>query len=267
MRYSAHLDTLYGHLPPHHRPHRAADHGFACVELWAPRQQERPGIAQALRDRALEVACVNTHQGPCHDDFGQLGNPAATAWWREDFRQTLDYARTIGARAINVLAGGRLAEAARDRQLRTAGDNLTWALEQLTDPDPVLLLEPLNSADRRSPLLRGVSDALHLITHLGDPPKLRVLFDAYHLYQEESDLISALRTAAPRIGHIQVADWPGRGAPGTGRIPFPALLAAIDRLGYDGWIGLEYLPAGTGRVPTTPALLAALGSPTEGRSS
>jgi hydroxypyruvate isomerase len=260
MRYSAHLDTLYAELTPDQRPGRAAEDGFTCVELWAPQPAARGGIARELARHGLDVACVNTQQGPYRDDFGQLGNPDALAWWREDFRQTLDFARGIGARAINVLAGGRLSAAHRDGQMRTARDNLTWALGLLTADDPVLLLEPLNAADRRSPLLRSVCDVLRLAGELGDPEQLRLLFDAYHLYQEERNLLAALRTAGPKIGHIQIADWPGRGAPGTGRIPFTELLAEVDRIGYGGWIGLEYFPAG-GRIDATSDLHTGIRGP------
>jgi hydroxypyruvate isomerase len=257
MRYSAHLDTLYAQLPPEQRPARAAEDGFTCVELWAPQPAARSGISRELAGHELDVACVNTHPGPYSDDFGQLGNPDALAWWREDFLETLDFARGIGAGAINVLAGGRLSAAHRDGQMRTVRDNLTWALGRLGAGDPVLLLEPLNSADRRSPLLGSVCDVLRLSGELGEPEQLRLLFDAYHLYQEERSLLSALRVAGPKIGHIQIADWPGRGEPGTGRIPFAELLAEVDRIGYRGWIGLEYFP--TSGPPVVPPLSAVIG--------
>ncbi|MFC1405507.1 MULTISPECIES: TIM barrel protein [Streptacidiphilus] len=251
LRYSAHLNTLYGAVPWPSRPARAAGDGFGCVELWAPPADQREVLALELDRLALEVACVNTAEGPYADDFGQLGNPAAAAWWREDFRQTLAFARRIRAGAINVLAGGRLAGSSREHQLATAHANLAWALTTLREGDPLLLLEPLNAADRRSPLLRGVDDARALIDRLDRPGSLRLLFDAYHLFQEESDLLAVLRDAEDCIGHIQIADWPGRGRPGTGRIPFPELLDAIERLGYDGWIGLEHFPH-PAEEPTVP---------------
>ncbi|MHA6764269.1 TIM barrel protein [Streptacidiphilus sp. PAMC 29251] len=243
LRYSAHLNTLYGTLPVVQRPAQAAADGFRCVELWAPHPDERDRLAVEIDRHDLRVACVNTGEGPYADDFGQLGNPAADSWWREDFTATLRFARRIRAGAINVLAGGRIAGSSREHQLGTAQANLAWALSTLGEEgDPHLLLEPLNAADRRSPLLRGVDDARALIERLGRPPSLRLLFDVYHLFQEESDLLAVLRDAEDCIGHIQIADWPGRGRPGTGRIPFPELLAAIEHLGYEGWIGLEHFP-------------------------
>jgi hydroxypyruvate isomerase len=248
LRFSAHLDTLYASVPPPLRYAAAARDGFECVEFWSPPPGDPRTVARELARLGLAVASVNTHQGPDPDDFGQLGNPAAAAWWREDFERTLDFARQTGSRNVNVLVGGRRKDSSRSSQLQVVLGNLGWALGLLADDDPVLLLEPLNSADRRSPLLRGLDDALSVLAALGRPERLRLLFDVYHLFQEENDLIRAWRSATGSIGHIQVADYPGRGAPGSGEIHFPELMAEIDRAGYSGWIGLEYFPAGGGDV-------------------
>jgi hydroxypyruvate isomerase len=244
-RVSAHLNTLYAALPPLQRFEAARRDGFQCVEFWAPPDDAAAEpVLGALARHDLQLASVNTPPGPRADDFGQLGDPDAVAWWRADFTRTLTFSRRAGAQAINVLAGGRIPSASRAAQVDTMLVNLDWALGQLSMGDPVLLLEPLNGADRRSPLLRNVGDVLSLISMLGGPPRLRLLFDAYHLFQEEADLLTALRAAGEVIGHVQIADFPGRNEPGSGEIPFSALLAEIERSGYPGWIGLEYFPSG-----------------------
>jgi hydroxypyruvate isomerase len=115
----------------------------------------------------------------------------------------------------------------------------------------VLLLEPLNAADRRSPLLRNTADVLSVMAELGDPPQLRLLFDVYHLFQEEDDLIKTLHLAAGTIGHVQLADYPGRAEPGTGEIPLADFLAELEQIGYSGWVGLEYFPSGRDGSPFT----------------
>jgi hydroxypyruvate isomerase len=107
-----------------------------------------------------------------------------------------------------------------------------------------LLLEPLNAADRKSPLLHSVDRALGVIAELGNPSRLLLLFDAYHLFQEEDDVISALSRSAHRIGHVQVADYPGRAEPGSGEVPIARLLAELAQTSYSGWLGLEYFPSG-----------------------
>jgi hydroxypyruvate isomerase len=249
LRFSAHLDTLYASVPPMGRYAAAARDGFECVEFWSPPPGDPTRVVDELVRHELQVASVNTHQGPDPDDFGQLGNPTAVGWWRDDFRHTLDFARRTGSHAINVLVGGRRKDSSRARQLRNVLDNLAWALDLLAADDPVLLLEPLNSADRRSPLLRGLDDAFAVMAELGNPAELRLLFDVYHLFQEEDDLIRAWRAATGFVGHVQIADYPGRGEPGSGEIHFPALMDEIDRAGYPGWIGLEYFPT----LPDAPA--------------
>ena len=246
---SAHIDSLYAALPPEQRYAAAAGDGFRCVETWAsPPPADVAWVLAELRRYDLALASVNTHAGPGPDDFGLLSDPASTSWWREEFLRTLDFARRADAGAINVLIGGRRRTATRARQVRCVEANLQWALSLLTDEDPVLLLEPLNGADRPSPLVRDIHGAVSIIAALDTPANLRLLFDAYHLFQEEEDLTAALEAAAGFVGHVQIADYPGRGEPGGGDIPFRTFFAELSRTGYSGWIGLEYLPTTNGEA-------------------
>lgn len=245
--FSAHLNSIYADLDESDRCLAAVRDGFQCVEMWAPPAAE---LAEAMIDRLhqlnLSVASVNTPAGPLPDDFGVVSDPSLTDWWRENFLATLEFARRAHAEAINVLVGGRRSHAGRSDQRGCLADNLEWALSRLGESDPILLLEPLNGADRRSPLLQNVDDVLSILAQLGSPPELRILFDAYHLFQEEEDLVRALHRAAGTIGHVQVADYPGRAEPGTGDVPVERFLTELARTGYDGWIGLEYFPSATG---------------------
>jgi len=244
---SAHIDSLYAALPPEQRYAAAARDGFRCVETWAsPASADAAWALAELERYDLALASVNTHAGPRSDDFGLLSDPASTSWWREEFVRTLDFARRADAGAINVLVGGRRPTATRAGQVRCVEANLEWALSLLSEDDPLLLLEPLNGADRPSPLVRDVRGALAIIAALDNPAKLGLLFDAYHLFQEELDLTAALQSAAGLVGHVQIADYPGRGEPGSGTIPFRTLLADLRRTEYSGWIGLEYFPTANG---------------------
>jgi hydroxypyruvate isomerase len=244
---SAHLNTLYADVPEAERCTQAAEDGFSCVEMWAPPPVEiRDDVRASVESLGLRVASVNTQQGRKSDDFGLAGEPTEMGWWRADFLATLSFARYVNSGAINVLVGGRRPAATEAAQLNCLLTNLDWAVSQLDrDDDPLLLLEPLNRADRESPLLHRVEDALAVMARLGNPPSLQLLFDAYHLYQEEERLVGALHLASPRIGHVQLADYPGRAEPGTGEIPFALFLAELAQAGYDGWLGLEYFPRST----------------------
>ena len=188
-------------------------------------------------------------QGPEPDDFGLAAEPSCIDSWRNHFLAALEFARSVNVEAINVLVGGRRRRRYAAGPATCLLDNLDWALRQLDSEGPVLLLEPLNAAERRSPLLHNTAGALSVISELGHPPHLRLLFDAYHLFQEEDDLIEALHLAAGTIGHVQLADYPGRAEPGTGEIPVANFLAELERTGYSGWVGLEYFPSGRDGSP------------------
>lgn len=241
---SAHLNTLYADLDDAARCAAAAADGFRCVEMWAPPASDVAGLmVDRIEQLGLSVASINTHAGPEPEDFGLLAEPSCIDSWRNHFLAALEFARSVNAGAINVLVGPRRQSATRRAQRRCLLDNLDWALRQISSEGPVLLLEPLNAADRRSPLLHNTAGVLSVISELGHPPNLRLLFDAYHLFQEEDDLIQALHLAAGTIGHVQLADYPGRAEPGTGEIPVANFLAELEQTGYSGWVGLEYFPS------------------------
>jgi hydroxypyruvate isomerase len=249
--FSAHLNTLYGEPDPAERCVHAAADGFRCVEMWAPPSREQaPSLLRALGRHDLELAAVNTNAGPNEEDFGRLGDPDAATWWRRDFLATLDFARQAGAASINVLAGGRCRNVSRADQLHCVAQNLEWALATRTADDPLLLLEPLNAAERRSPLLQRTADAVAVIRQLGCPPGLMLLFDLYHVVQEDEGFTDPLSLATGLIGHVQIADFPGRGRPGTGDAPVASFLAALAETEYTGWVGLEYFRGS----PAEPAL-------------
>lgn len=212
--------------------------------MWAPPAPDVAGpMVERIEQLGLSVASINTLEGDEPDDFGLAADPSRIDSWRDDFVAVLEFARSVSAGAINVLVGGQRQTATREAQQRCLLDNLDWALRQLDSAGPVLLLEPLNSVDRRSPLIHNTVGALSVISELGHPTQLRLLFDAYHLFQEEDDLIQALHLAVESIGHVQLADYPGRAEPGTGEIPVANFLAELERLDYSGWVGLEYFPS------------------------
>lgn len=242
---SAHLNTLYADLDDVDRCSAAAADGFRCVGMWAPPAPDVAGLmVERIEQLGLSVASINTLEGDEPDDFGLAADPSCIDSWRDDFLAVLEFARSVNAEAVNVLIGGRRPSATLSAQRRCLLDNLDWALKQLTSEGPVLLLEPLNAVDRRSPLIHNTAGALSVISELCHPPHLRLLFDAYHLFQEEDDLIEALNLSVGSIGHVQLADYPGRAEPGTGDIPVATFLSELERIDYSGWVGLEYFPSG-----------------------
>lgn len=257
LELSASLPALYGSRPFAAACAGAAADGFTCVELWAPpERQDWPASLQALTARRLSVTSVNAPTGTA-PAFGTAAAPAVADSWRAGVMDTLEFARLAGAAAINVLPGGRVPGLTRADQLACLRENLKWLLDLLDDSDPMLLLEPLNAVDRSSPLLGRIDDAIAVLDQVGSD-RLRLLFDAYHLHQEEPDLLRAFDRALPYVGHVQVADFPGRAQPGTGTLPWPSLIAEIVKSGYQGRIGCEFVPTCPDAVALARAYLTAL---------
>ncbi|MDT7573126.1 MAG: 2-dehydrotetronate isomerase [Actinomycetota bacterium] len=257
LELSASLPALYGGRPFAAACAAAAADGFTCVELWAPPERpDWPAALKALEVRGLSLTSVNAPAGAAAA-FGIAAAPALADSWRAEVMDTLEFARLAGATAINVLAGGRIPGHTRDDQLACLRQNLTWLLDLLDDGDPMLLLEPLNAVDRSSPLLSHVDDAVAVLEQVGSD-RLRLLFDAYHAHQEEPDLLLAFERAWAHVGHVQVADFPGRAQPGTGTMAWPSLIAEIVRSGYQGRIGCEFVPTCPDAVALARAYLTAL---------
>jgi hydroxypyruvate isomerase len=257
LELSASLPALYGGRPFAAACAAAAADGFTCVELWEPPARHLwPSALTALAAHGLSVTSVNSPAGPA-PAFGTAANTAVATSWRVDVLDTLEFARLAGATAVNVLAGARTAGQTRAAQLACLHDNLEWVLGQLDDRGPMLLLEPLNGADRSSPVLGRLDDVIAVLDRVGSG-RLRLLFDAYHVHQEEPDLLLAFDRASSYIGHMQVADFPGRRQPGTGKMPWDSLIAGIAKSGYRGRIGCEFVPTCPDAVSLARAYLTAL---------
>jgi hydroxypyruvate isomerase len=261
VEISASISALYPGMPPDRACALAVADGFTAVEFWSIAPAEVQTLERSLRAHGLTVTSLNAGTGSGPDAFGLLGDPSAVEEWRGAFVAGLDTARRLQVRAINLLVGGRVAETTRAVQLDCVRRNLEWCLPRLGDDDPVLLIEPLNAADRRSPLVRVVSDAVSVLDSVGRSRRLGILFDAYHLHQEEPDLHDAWDRALPFVRHVQIADHPGRGEPGTGTLPIAAFVAHVVASGYDGWIGCEFIPSSPAVVPPSRVVIAGLVTP------
>jgi len=240
--FSANVSALYGGTPFEERFATASADGFECVEFWVAEDALR--VVETVQGLALSVSQINVDPGPGANDAGHLSDPDATAWWRSKFDASLTLAVALGCPVINVLAGG---SAAGDphRERRTMLENLQWALGRLEDNPVTLVLEPLNRDERPHYLLHTIDDVVDVRASLGDPANVKLLFDVYHVYQEHDDVVAAFVQHESIVGHVQLADFPGRCEPGAGEIDVAAFVVAVARSGYDGWIGLEFVSQGT----------------------
>lgn len=246
-RFSANLSMLFTEHGFLDRFAAAADAGFTAVEYVGPYEHAPDVVAGRLAANGLTQALFNLPAGDwTAGERGIAVLPDRVEEFRRGVDTAITYAKALGCRQLNCLAGiapsGADPRATEDTFIR----NLAYAAEKLGDSGIRLLIEPINDRhDMPGFFLKTSRQALAVMDRVGSD-NLFLQYDIYHMQIMEGDLARGIEANLARIGHIQVADNPGRHEPGTGEINFPFLFSHLDRLGYDGWVGAEYRPrAGT----------------------
>lgn len=243
-RFAANLNWLFTEHAFLERFAAARSAGFRAVEFPSPYEHPAAEIAARLRDNALECVLFNLPMGDrARGDFGIACRPGREGEFREGVARAIEYARALGAPRVNCIAGTAADGEDRAALERTLVGNLRFAARALREAGVELVIEPINTHDVPGFLVPRAPQAARLIAAVGDA-NLGLQCDLYHTAMMGDDCARVLDTLAPVIRHIQFADAPGRGAPGSGRLDLPGLFAAIDRGGYAGWVSAEYRPAG-----------------------
>lgn len=251
---------LFQELPLLERPAAAKAAGFDAVEFWWPFPVSVPShvdvedFVDAVGSAGVSLVGLNFAAGNMPaGDRGLVSWPGRQQEFRDSVHVALGIAERFGTRAFNALYGNRVDGADPAAQDDVGIANLVWAAEQVASLGAVVLLEPVSGAPRY-PLLRG-DDVVGIIERAesAGAQNIRLLADLYHLAVNGDDTAATIAKHGARIGHVQVADAPGRHRPGTGDIDLTGLLAAIVAGGYQGHVALEYVPEGP-----TAADLAAL---------
>ncbi|MFZ5512903.1 MAG: hydroxypyruvate isomerase [Pseudomonadota bacterium] len=245
-KLAANLSFLFLEQPFEQRFAAAARCGFRGVEFHFPYAWPAADLAERARQAGVEVVLFNLPAGDW--DAGSRGiacHPDRQEEFRAGVARALDYAAALDCRRLNCLAGIPPAGVPPEAARATLVDNLRFASAELQRAGVALLLEPINTRDIPGFLVHGTRQALDILDLAGGD-NLFLQYDLYHAQVMEGDLTRTLEAHLVRIAHVQLADNPGRHEPGTGEINFPFLLAHLDRLGYQGWVGCEYRPvAGT----------------------
>ncbi|MFK4071802.1 TIM barrel protein [Streptomyces sp. NPDC029674] len=254
QRFNVNLSILFTELPLLERPAAAAKAGFGAVELWwpwvdapTPEQSELDALKKAIEDAGVQLVGLNFYAGQLPGpDRGALSIPGEES---EKFRANLsvaaDFARSLGCKALNALYGNRVDGVDPAVQDELALENLVLAAREADRVGAILLIEALNKPESpRCPIVSApkaieIVDKVNAATGLGNA---KFLMDLYHLSMNGEDLPQVIAAYADKTGHVQIADNPGRGAPGTGSLPLEGLLDQLKKAGYDGWVGLEYKP-------------------------
>ncbi|MEU7278597.1 TIM barrel protein [Streptomyces sp. NPDC045431] len=252
QRFDVNLSILFTELPLLERPAAAAAAGFTAVELWwpwietpTPDQSELDALKKALDDAGTQLVGLNFYAGALPGpDRGALSVPGEESdRFRANIDVAADFAASVGCKALNALYGNRVEGVDPAVQDELALENLVAAARAADRVGAILLVETLNKPE--SPLYPLVSapaaieviDKVNAATGLGNA---KFLLDIYHLSMNGENVGEVIEAYAAKTGHVQIADNPGRGAPGTGSLPLEELLDQLKKAGYDGWVGLEY---------------------------
>jgi hydroxypyruvate isomerase len=255
-RFSVNLSILFTDLPLLERPAAAAAAGFTAVELWwpwvdapVPAETDLSALRDALRDAGTALTGLNFYAGQLPGpDRGALSVPGTESdRFRANIDVAADFAGSLGCRWLNALYGNRVEGVPAAEQDALALENLVLAARAAHRVGAGELIEALNAPESpRYPLVSApaaieVVDKVNAATGLGNTA---FLMDLYHLSVNGEDLHRVIEQYAGLTGHVQIADDPGRGAPGTGSLDLPDLLGRLRKAGYDGRVGLEYKPGG-----------------------
>jgi hydroxypyruvate isomerase len=249
-RFAANLTMLFTELPFMERFAAARAAGFDAVEYLFPYAYPKEELAAALVANGLEQVLHNLPAGDW--DAGERGiacHPDRVAEFERGVAQAIEYATALRCPQVNCLAGKVPAGVSPERAHAALVGNLRFAAAALKRAGIRLLVEPVNSFDVPGFFLTRTDQALAVADEVGSD-NLFLQYDIYHAQRMEGELGATLRNHLPRIGHIQLADNPGRNEPGTGEINYAWLFRHIDALGWRGTIGCEYKP----RTATTAGL-------------
>jgi hydroxypyruvate isomerase len=244
-RFAANLTMLFNEVPFLERFDLAAQAGFKAVEFLFPYAYPAAEIKSRLQANGLQLVLHNLPAGDW--DGGERGfacHPGREVEFRAAVARAIDYATALGAPQLNCLAGK--APAGVDNHLlgQTFVANVRYAAAEFNKAGLKLLIEPINNFDIPGFWLNRTDLAISVLDEVA-APNAYVQYDIYHAQRYEGELAATLQRCLPRIGHIQIADNPGRFEPGTGEINYKFLFAHLDRIGYTGWVGCEYKPATT----------------------
>ena len=244
-KFAANLSMLFTELPFLDRFEAAARAGFEAVEFLFPYAFDAQDIRSRLDAHGLKLVLHNLPAGDW--EAGERGiacHPDRVDEFRAGVARAITYAQALGVGQLNCLAGKAPAGVSEAQLRETLVANLRFAAAALKAAGLRLLVEPINTFDIPGFYLSRTAQALAILDEVGADNAF-VQYDIYHAQRMEGELAATLHKHLARIGHVQLADNPGRNEPGTGEINYAYLFAHLDRIGYAGWVGCEYKPATT----------------------
>ena len=241
-RFAANLSLMFNEVPFLDRFAAAAAAGFDAVEFLFPYEHPPQAIGERLRANGLTQALFNLPPGDfSRGERGLAALPDRFEAVKAGVATALPYAAATGVGRLHLMAG--LADPHDPRAADSYRRAVVWTAQILAEAGLDLVIEPINGRNMPGYFLNDFGRAAALIRDL-DLPNLKLQFDLYHCQIIHGDVTMRLRDLMPMIGHVQTASVPGRHEPGTGEMDDSFLFSELDRLGYEGFVGCEYVPAG-----------------------
>jgi hydroxypyruvate isomerase len=253
LRFDVNCSMLFTEIPLRRRPAAAKAAGFDAVEFWwpwpdepVPSDSDVDGFVTAIQEAGVELIGLNFFAGDlAGPDCGVLSIPSRSWQFRDNIEVTVGIGERLGVRSFNALYGNRIDDVTPEEQDELATENLAAAAAVAGEIGAAVLVESV-SGSKPYPL-RNAEDAVAVVNQLQRVGVANVGFlaDLYHLASNGDDVPAAIAANIDSIAHVQIADAPGRGQPGTGDLPLDAYLTQLEQGGYSGWVGLEYKPVGS----------------------
>jgi hydroxypyruvate isomerase len=246
-KFAANLSMMFPELEEPQRFAAARDAGFGAVEYLRPYAHPIAEVRRWLDDAGLQLILINSPAGdPTRNDRGLAALPGREADFRASLDLTLEYATSLGAGMVHLMAGVVPAGIAVEACEEVFAENLRDASDTARAAGVRILLEPLNTRDVPGYLHTKTAHTRRLIEESGADNAF-LQYDFYHMQIMQGDLVEGLRSNLDIVGHVQVSSLPGRHEPQYGEVNFAYVFDEVDAMGYDGWIGCEYRPKGDTR--------------------
>jgi hydroxypyruvate isomerase len=243
-RFAANLSMMFNEVPFLDRFKAASAAGFAGVEFLFPYEHSPEEVDARAKAAGTQIVLFNMPPGNwAAGERGIAGLPGREQEFREGVDMALAYAERLGTPSLHAMAGIAPAGTDPDACRTTLIANLKYAAEKLAAKEITLLLEAINTRDMPGFIVPTQKDSYAICQAVG-APNLKMQMDLYHMQIMEGDLATSLKRYAPQCGHIQIAGCPDRHEPDTGEVRYEYLFRLLDEIGYRGWLGCEYRPAG-----------------------
>lgn len=244
VQFSVNLSTIFTEVPFIERFKKAKKAGFSFVECQFPYEVPIDAIRKELEENQLSLVLINLPPGNWEKgDRGLAVDSNRIEEFRESVHKGIEYATNLNVPNIHCMAGNQLFTLDEKEAKKVYLENMQYAAKIMAEHHITLLIEPINPMDMPNYFLSSLPQAIEII-HECSLPNVKLQFDFYHIQKIHGNLLHNFSSYLQYIAHVQIADVPDRHEPGTGEIHYNNIFQYMDKLGYNGYVGLEYIPKG-----------------------